>query len=139
MQEYHLLRVENSHSSRTYHLNAGIVTIGRDAYNKIKIDDPAVARYHVLLRRFPSETSPYAYELIIGEEKVRLCHNGICLNQISRRNITLTTGDALQLGSTRISYLVASMSPEEYSRYFHAQSITNQRQQLAAEGDLVAA
>lgn len=123
-QEYHLLHVEDSQGGRTYYLNAATLSIGRDSSNAIRIVDLLVSRNHAMLIRMPSQTSQYAYQLVDGDVNGRPSKNGVWINQASCRRKMLATGDRIQLGSTRMSYMIACMTPEEYSQYFDAQTIT---------------
>ncbi len=121
---YHLLHVEDACGGQTYYLNAATLSIGRDSSNAIQIIDPLVSRHHAMLIRMPSQTSQYSYHLVDGNVDGRLSKNGIFVNQKACKRKLLSTGDHIQLGSTHISYLIAVMTPEEYSQYFDAQNIT---------------
>ncbi len=122
-QEYHLLHVEDSLGGRTYCLNAVTLSIGRDPSNAIMTSDPLVSRNHAMLIRMPSQSSRYSYELVDGDLNGRLSKNGVLVNHTAYKRKILSTGDHIQLGSTHMSYIIASMTSEEYSQYFDAQTI----------------
>lgn len=123
MQEYHLLHVTDQEGERTYHLNVAAVSIGRDSSNGIVIADPRVSRHHAMLIRMPSQTHQYAYELIDGDLEGCLSQNGVYVNQVACQRRILFTGDRIRIGKSFMSYIIASMTPEEYQQYFDAHKI----------------
>ncbi len=122
--EYHLIHVKDPQGEQTYYLNAATLSIGRDSSNAIQILDPLVSRHHAMLIRMPSQTNQYCYHLVDGDLDGRLSKNGVWVNRKACKRKLLSTGDYIQLGETHISYLIAVMTPEEYSQYFDACTIT---------------
>lgn len=123
IQEYHLLHVEDYQGARTYSLNAETVSIGRDSSNGIVIDDPLVSRHHACLIRVSSQTTQHLYEIVDGDGSEIRSQFGIYVNQTACERKILTTADRIQIGSTRFCYLLARMTPAEYSQYFDAEHI----------------
>ena len=122
MQEYHLLKVENDQGESIYHLNTSTIIIGRDTASGIKVYDKYMMPHHAILRRISTADSNTAYKLILGEGPVALYSNKEWTDYALFHK-TLVTGDIFQLGKTRFSYMIAHMTPAEYSQHFNAQPI----------------
>ncbi len=126
VQEFHILRVEDQSGTRTYQLNAATYSMGRDASsNAIVVVDPAVSRNHAILLRMPRTGNRYVYRLIDGDLTGRRSTNGVVVNNQPCSETTLKTGDLIIIGeNVKLSYLVASMTQDEYDEFFGAKSPT---------------
>ena len=123
IQEYHLLHVEDYQGARTYSLNTATVSIGRDVSNNIVISDPLASIQHASLVRVPAQTTQYRYEILDGDGAGNASTIGLSVNQSICDRQTLTTGDRIQIGSTRLCYMLARMTPTEYSQYFETEQV----------------
>lgn len=72
----------------------GVVTLGRDPGNDVKLDHPAVSRFHAEVRRTPK-----------GDILTDHSSNGVFVNGIRvRGQHLLKNGDVLQLGPFKLTY-----------------------------------
>ena len=122
MQEYHLLKVENSADSRTYHLNAATIVIGRNTLSDICVDDDQVMTHHALMRRIPSLGARDAFVFIARAGNIEVQEKGAWVKS-NEFNKTLVTGDSFRIGDTRFSYIMAYMSETDYARRFKVQPV----------------
>lgn len=77
-------------------LNGAVINIGRSAENTISINDPYMSRHHVQIRlRFG------AYTLFDASSK-----SGTLVNNIPVTEHRLQPGDVIQIGHTRLVYMV---------------------------------
>ena len=123
IKEYHLLHIEDYQGARTYSLNTATVSIGRDASNNIVISDPLASIQHALLVRVPAQTTQYRYEIFDGDGSGNSSTIGLSVNQSICDRQLLVTGDHIQIGSTRLCYMLARMTPTEYRQYFEVEQV----------------
>lgn len=86
--------------STLYPINQGIVRIGREADNDLRLADPTIHRYHAVLERSPDAEFMISY---VGDPD----HDGLLINGTAAQRQRLRGGEVLEIGAIKLRFSVS--------------------------------
>ncbi len=99
-----LIVIKGTDEGKQFDLNGDVLTVGRDAGNRIRLHDTEVSRRHAEF----TPTKDGSYRLLDSGSA-----NGTFVNGQSIRDVQLQTGDQVQIGQTVLVYsVVVGEAPE---------------------------
>ncbi len=97
----HVLIVKDRQGPKAYWLTAELYSLGRDPRNSIRIDSQYASRYHAILVKTESPSSPdgFTYQIIDGDIQGTPSTNGLYVGGQRVEFRDLEDGDEIQFGS----------------------------------------
>jgi len=83
-----------------YPIGQGILRIGREADNDLRLSDPSVHRYHAVLERSPEAEYIISY---VGDPD----HDGLLINGLAAHRQRLRGGEVLEIGAIKLRFSVS--------------------------------
>lgn len=84
----------------SYPINQGIIRIGREADNDLRLTDPTIHRYHAVLERSPDAEFTISY---VGDPD----HDGLRINGTAAQRQRLRGGEVLEIGAIKLRFSVS--------------------------------